>query len=203
MDFLSQVRRALKPTQVVCIGDEIDAHSWSRYPKNPEMPGPREEMDLARKALQPLYRLFPKVAVCVSNHTHRPAARAREIGLIGAFLADIRTVLGAPSGWSWAWEWEFDGVRFVHGEGCSGADGHLKAARAAHQNTVIGHLHTSAGVAYATLPRGRVWGMQVSTLIDPTSPAFEYARHAVNKPNLGCGIIDGGTPVYLPFGVLP
>ena len=59
-DFLRDCAAELKPTHVICTGDEIDAYSWSRYPKDPDVPGPAEELRETRRALKTLFKLFPR-----------------------------------------------------------------------------------------------------------------------------------------------
>ena len=66
--FLKKVKQKYAPTAVVHIGDEVDGHSWSYHEKANGLPNPDKELCLAIAQLQPLYKLFPEVAVCESNH---------------------------------------------------------------------------------------------------------------------------------------
>ncbi len=197
--FLSQIAREFKPTKVVCTGDEIDSYGVSRFGRDPDAMGQGEELRRAVAALKPLYRLFPVVQVCESNHTWRPFKRAAEGQLPRAFLRSIGDVLEAPRGWTWAPWHKIGGVLYCHGEGFSGAAGALKAARDYRCNTVIGHLHAYAGVQYCAGRDSTVWGMNVGCLIDDNAVAFSYAKYFANRATLGCGIVEGGVPTFVPY----
>ncbi len=182
-DFLSELKREVKPHEVICIGDEYDAHGWSRHDRSPEAPGQADELEEARTQLRALYKLFPVVKVCRSNHGERAIKAAARSGLPSEFLRSAKDVLEAPKGWSWAREWIVDGVMYVHGEGVSGQDGAMKMAQRNRCSTVMGHLHANAGVKYSTGPRDVIWALAVGCLIDPGSLAFEYARHS-SRPGI-------------------
>src|SRR5437660_1384543 len=72
---------------------------FSRFTRDPDAPGPGEELELARLTLRRLHELFPRVLVCESNHTMRPYKRALEAGLPRRLLPGVRQLLGAPAGW--------------------------------------------------------------------------------------------------------
>lgn len=198
VDFLSKLRREVKPDEVVCIGDEHDAHGWSRHQRSPDAPGQREELELARKQLAPLYKLFPKVKVCRSNHGERSFKAAARAGLPAEFIRSSKDVLAAPSGWDWAFEWLVDGVVYAHGEGVSGKDGAMKLAERNRCSTVIGHLHSNGGIAYSAGAHDMIWAMAVGCLIDVSSIAFEYAKHG-KRPVLGTGYVIDGVPYFEPL----
>jgi hypothetical protein len=200
LDFLADLKRQYKPRHVVFMGDEIDGHRWSRHAQSPEMPGPGEELRLAALALKPFYRLFPEVMVCWSNHTLRPFKKAAEGGLPRPMLREIRDILGAPAGWRWRHFWDIGGVHFRHGDGFSGKNAALTAAERIRKNVVIGHVHSHAGVQYASGPFDRLWGMNVGCLVDADAEAFAYARYMASRPTLGAGVLLGGqVPLFVPL----
>lgn len=199
LEFLSELRRKYKPSTVVCLGDEIDSHAVSRFVHNPDLPSAGEETARAVKYLRPLYKLFPQVHVCVSNHTWRGYLRARDAGVPEAYLRPIQDVLQAPPGWQWKNEWYFDGVIYRHGEGFGTRQPALVAAEKLRSNVVIGHVHTAAGVVYSYGPRDKLFGMSVGCLIDDVHPAFEYSANNPLRPAIGAGIIFDGVPVYVPM----
>lgn len=200
VDFLADLRRTFKPQAVVCLGDEIDAHGWSRHVRHPDNPGQGDELSQAVCALRSLYRLFPRVRVCGSNHGDRAFRHVARSGLPRAFLRSTRDVLGAPAGWAWADAHEVDGVLYLHGEGFSGPNAALTAARHYRRNVVIGHVHAWAGIQYHCNGHDLVWGMNAGCLIDPGSLAMLYAKHHQNKPVLGTGLVEHGTPAFVPLG---
>lgn len=198
-DFLSDVAKRNRPETVVCIGDEIDAHSLSRYPKDPDGHSAGTELDKARAVLKTLFKLFPRVKCCRSNHTERPFRAAFAAGLPKGCLRPLGEILEAPKGWEWADSWDVNGVHYVHGEGFSGARAALTAAERFRVSTVIGHVHTYAGVQYSASPKDRIFGLNVGCLVDAKAFAFAYAKHSANKPTLGCGLVDGTVPVWIPL----
>ncbi len=66
-------------------------------------------------------------------------------------------------------------------------------------NTVIGHVHTHAGIQWINSVRGPIFGMGVGCMIDRRLPAFRYARGQHSWPVLGVGFIDDGIPHWLPY----
>lgn len=197
--FVKDVARTLRPDVVVCLGDEIDSHAISRWPSDPDQDSAGPELTRAVERLRPWYARFPRVLVCHSNHTFRPWIRAKEVGLPVRVIRTPREVLEAPIGWEWAHTHRVDGILFTHGEGYSGALGALKAAVAHRTRVVIGHLHGYAGVVWSHGLTDAVWGMNAGCLIDPSAPAFAYARTLANRPSLGCGVIENGVPRWIPL----
>jgi len=199
VDFLADVRRWFKPKAVVCLGDEIDAMAFSRYGRDPDAPGEAEELRQAVAALRPIYKLFPRVKVCESNHTLRLYRKANRSLLPSGLLRAARDILGAPRRWHWAARWEIDGVQYLHGDGFSGFDAARKAATQLRAPTVIGHVHTAAGVWWSASPLDRIWGMSAGCLIDPSAIAFRYAAYSLQRPVLGVGLIEDGVPRFYPL----
>lgn len=191
--FLRLVRDTYNITHVVCLGDEIDAAGYSRYPKDPDAPSAGKEMEEAIASLDPFYREFPDVMVCESNHTVRPWKKAFEAGLPASFLPTISRVLRAPDGWVWRKHWEIDGVFYHHGDmGVSGPTAHLMLMKKLKQSVVIGHIHSYAGVNY----EGTYFAMNTGCLIDPDAICFKYAKNLPIPVNLGCGIIINGKQAH-------
>ncbi len=202
MDFLADVLRAERPDQVVCIGDEIDAHAMSRYPADPDQLSAGHELQAAKESLKPFFRLFGRrqVRVCTSNHTWRPYKKAFAAGLPSACMRSIGDVLGAPKGWTWADFHEVDGTLYVHGEGFGKHDAAYTAATRYRRSVVIGHVHAAAGALYsADLDGKTIFGLSTGCLINPAAAVFAYAKYTPNRPVLGCGLVDHGIPVWIPL----
>lgn len=199
IDFLADLKRAIKPDIVVCVGDEIDAHGWGRWDRNPDAPGQGDELAAAKGMLRPIFKLFPKVQVCNSNHSQRSFKKAARAGLPSAFVRTLREVLDAPQTWTWADAHEVDGVMFVHGEGFNGVRSALDAASTYRRKTVIGHVHGHAGISYTDNGLERIWGMNVGCLVDPQALAFEYTKPHRAKPVLGAGVVIDGVPHFYPL----
>lgn len=197
--FLRAVKSKYKPTEVVCLGDEIDAAALGEWDKDPDQPGAKDELDRSVALLKTLYKIFPNVKVCTSNHTSRIYRKAFKAGLPSRVLRSYAEILEAPSGWRWADSWEVNGVIYEHGEGFSGQQGALKAATQNMQSTVIGHLHAYAGIQYYANSKHLIWGFNAGCLIDKSNPAFNYGKHIKAKPILGVGLIQNGIPTFIPM----
>lgn len=196
--FLCAVRDRIKPTHVVCLGDEMDFHAVSRWPSNPDGLSAGQEYARGVEHLLPFYREFPNVLVCTSNHTVRPFKKAFEAGLPAAMMPSYSTMLKAPDGWVWGHGHIIDDVRYIHGEGKSGQNSHLAFLRAYKQSIVHGHIHSFAAVSY----EGDLFGMNAGCLIDPDAYAYAYAKNMPIKVNLGCGVVTGGKKAaFLPMFV--
>ncbi len=201
VDFLSDLRRRVRPTWVVCIGDEIDAHGWSRHGRHPDAPGQADELELCRPVLRDLYKLFPRVQVCRSNHGERAARLATKVGLSSAWLRDYRDVLEAPKGWQWAWRWVVGDILFEHGEGYSGENVAKQVALANRRNSCIGHVHTQSQVYYHSNGTDTIWGMSTGCLVDTHSLAFDYSRKGPRRPIIGTAVVEDGVPRIEPLRV--
>lgn len=198
--FLEYVKKKYKPTKVVHIGDECDFHALSRYFKDPDGFSAGTELDYAVDALQPLYKMFPKVQVCTSNHVDRPYQRAFEAGLPKSFIKDINEVIKAPKGWEWRDRWVIDGVSYVHGHNLPGGKHAIQRACSEYQGPVVfGHVHAHAGVYYKATDNELMFGMNVGCLIDTNAYAFIYGKKYIFKPILGCGIVNKGLPQFVPM----
>lgn len=197
LEFLKEARSAKQTNMVICMGDEIDAAAFSRYPIDPDGLTAGQEIKAAVESLTPLYREFPAMLVCESNHTVRPWKKGFEAGLPAAFLPTYSKILQAPDGWQWASRWVVDDVLYIHGDnGKSGQYAHVNYVKAAKQSVVIGHIHGYAGVNY----EGHHFGVNAGCLIDETAYCFKYAKNMLVKVNLGCAIIyEGKYAEFIPM----
>ena len=201
-DFVIAVAERYSPTQIVCIGDEVDMHALSDYDHDPDGMSPGDELKKAIDSLQPWYLAFPEMMVCISNHTSRPFRRAYKFGIPKALMKDYRDFLHAPTGWAWKDHWIIDGVRYEHGHELGGGYGKTATANAPLRNgrsTVFGHFHANAGIHYVASPEKLMFGFNVGCLIDFKSYAFAYAKGTKQRPILGCGVVDEGIPTFIPM----
>ena len=197
--FLKAVKKKYKPTRIVFLGDEMDAHAISDYDSDPDGLSAGKELEKTIEHLQGFYKLFPKAMVCTSNHTARPFRAAYKYGIPKAFMKDYSEFLKAPKGWKWADEWEVDGVTYEHGEGFTGQSAAIKSAQGNMSPTVIGHIHAFAGIQYNANSKHLIYGFNAGCLIDRHAYAFNYGKKIKNKPILGCGIIINGIPLFVPL----
>lgn len=199
LKFLSWVKAKYKPTKVVCMGDEMDLHAISNYTSDPDGMSAGDEFQKGLDVMHELYKLFPKAMACTSNHTARGFRKAFEAGIPSRFLKGYKELLEAPEGWAWADRWVIDGVAYEHGEGFSGRQGAVNCAEKNGRPTVIGHLHSHAGIQYSANEQTLIYGFNTGCLIDRHAYAFRYGKHMRHKPILGVGIIDKGVPSFIPM----
>ena len=204
LEFLLAVRKKYKPTAYVCLGDEGDFHAISEHDSDPDGLSAGAELTAMREHLAPIYKAFPEMAVCVSNHTARPFRKAYKYGIPKALIREYRDFMQAPCGWEWRDKWELDGVIYEHGEGFTGRDAAIKSALGNMQSTVIGHVHSFAGVQFSANPKHLVFGLNSGCLIDVKSYAFAYGVKLKNKPIVGCSVVkDGTVPMFIPMVLKP
>lgn len=197
--FLKWVKRKYAPDAVVHVGDELDFHALGDWDHDPDGYSAGDELEKGLERMKKYYDLFPNVMACTSNHTARPLRRAFKAGIPRAFLKDYHEFLQAPKGWSWADQWVLDGVTYEHGEGFSGYMAALNCAQKNGTPTVIGHVHSHAGILYSANEKQILYGFNTGCLIDRHKYAFRYGKNMKHKPILGVGIIDKGIPTYVPM----
>lgn len=197
--FLTAVKKKYAPDVVINMGDLEDWHSISMHDHDPDGLSPGEELKALRKAIRPLFKLFPKMLICTSNHGSLPLRRAFKYGLPAELIKSYCDIIEAPKGWSVADTWEIDDVIYEHGEAFAGQQGAIKSANANMQSTVIGHIHAFAGIQYSANQKHLIFGFNTGCLIDRAAYAFAYGKKIKAKPILGCGIIDKGIPTFLPM----
>lgn len=197
--FLKAVKKKYKPNEVVNLGDLEDWHGISMHDHDPDGLSAGDELKKLREEVKPLFKLFPIMKICTSNHGSLPFRRAFKFGLPSELIKSYREIIQAPKGWVWSDSWEIDGVIFEHGDPFSGKDAALKAAEQNMQSTVIGHVHSFAGIQYSANSRHLIFGFNVGCLIDKDAYAFAYAKKIKRKPILGCGLIISGVPMFIPM----
>lgn len=198
-DFLRYLKNKYRPNWALNLGDEIDCHAISRWTSDPDGYSPGHELDKAILHLYDLYKIFPKMMVCTSNHTMRPYIRAMESGLPKRMLKGYHELLDAPKGWEWQDKWIIDDIIYEHGENVSGQSAAVTAARQNMRSTVIGHVHSFAGITYLASSLKLIFGFNVGCLIDIHSYAMKYGCKIRNKPILGAGIMKGDVPIFEPM----
>ena len=201
IEFLESVFHQYKCSRVVCIGDELDFHTLSKYPNHPEAYGTIDEIALGVKQLRPLYKLFPDLDIVTSNHGDRISKAASDAGIPADFLKPYKEIIGAPDGWKWHDYIIIDGVLYEHGTQYGGQYGHIKACQDNRMSTVIGHIHSHAGVQYIKNRLSeRIFGMNVGSLVDQLSYGMSYAIRGRNRSILSCGVVkEGQQAIVVPY----
>jgi len=198
-EFLRIAKKKFCPSHIVCLGDEADQHAMSQYLPDPDLHSAGFELELAKEALRELAILFPIMKICNSNHMERYLKKAVRAGLPRKTVRRFAEIFESPIGWQWQDRWLLDGVIYEHGEECLGANGLRDRVLYNGKPTVIGHLHSKAGINYSNTGQQWLWGFNVGCLIDNDKYAFRYAKHFKDKPVLGLGIISAGVPQFYPM----
>ena len=198
-DYLAQLKEEFQPDKIICMGDEVDHAALSFHDLNPNMPSAKDEYLLALSCMKTLYKIFPAMDICVSNHGSRLYRRAFKHGIPEAMVRAYREIWEAPKTYNWFGRIVFEGVAYEHGDGGgSGRNAAFTAMQANRMSTVIGHIHSWGGVQYSATPFGEHFALNTGCLINLDSMAFIYAEKFRNKPTLGLGlIIDGKQAFFL------
>ena len=193
LEFCKQTQKKFNCKQIVHIGDLVDNHAISYHEHDPDGWSPSEEMEETDEHLKEWFKAFPKVKLCRGNHDSLVDRKGKTVGLPRRCFQSYREIWGLPKRWKDAFEFELNGVLYKHGTGYSGKYGHVQAAIDARQSTVIGHLHSSAGIEWLANSREIIFGMNVGCGIDRKKYAFSYGKDFRRKPILSCGVVtDNG-----------
>lgn len=190
--FCREMQEKYNCGTVIHIGDIIDNYAISRYDKDPSSMAISAEYEETLRKLKAWYKTFPTVKVCIGNHDARIFKKVALAGLPASWLKDLRGILEAPSTWEFEFSHEHNNVIYTHGTNCSGDMGALNIAKENRQSTVIGHVHTVAGVRYIASRKATIFGMSVGCLVDDRAYAFAYGKENARKSILSCGIVLNG-----------
>lgn len=199
---LIRFAKQYRPHVVVCLGDELDLYSLSRYPRSVSVITPADEylqgMNLLRafwKAMRKACGRKTKFVTISSNHVDRLRKRVLEklpevepYLLKDPFHVDgVKRIEG---------EIILDGVMYLHGYRGKSVD-HAKYAQ---MSTVHGHSH-QAGLTYLKNVRGPYFAMECGWLGDETLPVYSYKQQALTTWNKAWATITDGAPalhLYIP-----
>ena len=201
-DFLSDVAKKYKPTRIVHIGDEVEWAALSFHDKDPRSLNACDEYTAALKCMKKLFKLFPEIDFCESNHGSRHFRTAFKAGLPPSLLKTYREIWEAPEGARWHKRLIIDDVLYKHGDPYSGKNAASKNMFENFMSVVQGHTHSYGGVSYYETFRKRYFNLNVGCLVNPKSHYFDYADKINGKPTLGCGVIIEGVEAHF-IGMKP
>lgn len=191
---------------VASLGDESDLFHGGKWPKGADYPHtPTQEIEEARKKIRIWGAAFPEMKICDSNHMTRWHRKAFDAEIPSQIIRGLQEVYEYPEGWTFADHHVIDAgkskFRLQHGEGFTGPGGARAAAIDNGMSTVIGHLHSHAGVQWIKTAGQEIFGVNSGCLIDPQAYAFRYGDKSRNKPCLGVTVVlDGGRfPIWIPL----
>ena len=194
--FCQYLEEKWQTTRTVFIGDLLDMHAVSFHPSEPDAAGPDAEADQAAERVSRWFAAFGKGSIVTTgNHDERVHRLAASVRIPGRFIRDYAKLWNTP-GWRWVRDVTIDGVHYWHGTGMGGQMPALTAAKASMRSTVLGHVHSVAGVHWAAGPDRRVFGMDTGCGVDIDHPAHRYGRNLMRKPILGAGVVLDGVPYH-------
>jgi predicted phosphodiesterase len=203
LEFCLDVQKKYQCGTVVHIGDLVDNHSISYHEHDPNGLSPADEMREADKHLIAWFKAFPELSLTLGNHDKLVDRKSKTSGLPDRAFKQFREIWNLPTKWKTGFDFEFYNVRYQHGTGFSGLRGHALAAESNRQSTVIGHLHSIAGIEWSANPRDCIFGMCVGSGVDRKSLAFDYGKDYKRKPVISCGVVlEGGRyPLIVPMAL--
>lgn len=200
LEFCLDTFSMWKVNHIHLIGDLVDQHALGFWEHNPNGHSASDEAHHAKEKLKTWRKKIRKATVSIGNHDARHYRMARRAGIPDMYMRTYKEVWGTPY-WDWKESLVLDGVLLEHGTGTSGKDAAINRAMQKRCSTVIGHVHTFAGVKYHANDFNRIFGMNVGCGIDIDRYAFEYAAPFPIRPVLGCGVVIDGRDAY--FEAMP
>ncbi len=195
--FCRDIRRKYKTTKTVFIGDITDWHSISFHAKHPELPGPKNEYELAYAAVQKWKKAFPEADIVLGNHDRRIIRLAESVNIPAKFIRNYKEIWNTPK-WTWADEFIYDDVYYTHGDGAgSGLYPAFNLVRKMGMSCVLGHHHSAGGTKWLVNPLRRMFGMDVGSLIDDKSMAFAYNCRTKIRSVLSAAVVIDGVPQHI------
>ena len=199
-EFLSKLKKTYKPNHIIQIGDESDMHSINvSHIIDPDLPSPKDELELAKKDMKKLYKIFPKMVLLESNHGSMVYRRAISRGMSRSFIKSYNDIWGVGKGWVWKEKYQINTdkgrVLFAH-QFCKDIS---KAVASYSQSCVQGHFHTTSEIKFAGNEFHLNFGMTVGCLVDVKSLSMNYMKLNLKKPVLSCGLITNGMPHLTPM----
>jgi predicted phosphodiesterase len=195
-----KIQKDYKCGSVIHIGDVIDNSYSSFHETNPDGHSAGDELDYAIESLQPWFKAFPNVKVCLGNHDLIINRKAFSAGLSKRWIKGLGEVLGAPN-WNFDIEHIIHDVLYTHGTGTSGQNSAYNRAINRRMSVVQGHLHSEASIRFNVSQKDIIWAMQVGCGVDDRKYAFDYAKANPRKFIISSGAVlnKGKNPILIPM----
>ena len=198
--FLTKLKAKYKPDTVVNIGDEMDFHSINvSHTIDPDLPSPKDELELGKKEIHRLHKLFPQMTLLESNHGSMVLRRAMAKGMTKSFIKSYNQILEVGNGWNWKEKHFIDTGKGRILFGHQFSPDVSKAVAQYALSVVQGHYHTIREVRFHGNDFHLNFGMTVGCLINKDALAMNYMRLNLKKPILSCGLITNGMPSLTPM----
>lgn len=189
--FLEALAWAYDVKEIKHVGDMVDNHTGSFHEIEYGTLSPKDEHELAKKKVQQLASIFPKMTMIIGNHGAMSYRKAKAAGIPEDHLKSYNDMYDVNFKWVDKEYFKIDKYSdclLVHTMGANT----LSNARNHSHCSIQGHHHGKFGIEYFGDTNMLRWSMTVGCLIDTSHPAFGYgAKATLNRPIIGCGgIID-------------
>jgi hypothetical protein len=201
--FLKEIKRQLKPTRIISIGDLYDFNFFSDYGKNPNLFSGRDELELVQAFSKELYKVFPVMDILDSNHGNRIRRQAFKAGLPTSVLKSEMDIIGGPKTWKLHSELIIklpNGrlVKLVH----NFSSNVLASSKDQAMSIIQGHFHSKFEVVYWSNGVETFFGATIGCLIDDTNrDVFGYNSTQAKRPVLGTLFLNNSIPMLIPMSV--
>ena len=200
LDFLSHIKKVLKPKNIGHVGDECDGHGWSYHEPDPSLRGVSREFNDAKAMIKHLAKIFPSVTVLESNHGSLFFRKQRTIQLPIEVFKHYNEIWEVPYSWQWHFDYTFKLKDNLYCYAHHGKSNNVVGlSQSMGMCALQGHYHEKMGVAYWANPNNLFWGAQTGCLIDDKSMAFSYNNANLKRPLLGSLGIVNGHAVSIPM----
>ncbi len=196
-----------KKSLVLHIGDEVDFNKFSFHePHDPDIEfSPSSELQACIDEIHKpggLYKLFPKLYLCSSNHGDLIYRRASKKGGLPLHVIKSYSEILQVKNWEWHEDYLLDtkqGPVYIH----HGRSSNIAKVVASNQSSVIqGHYHGLHKIEIFQGIKGKFFGCQTGCLVDESNRAFNYGKLSLSRPILGSALIkECGTPTLLTMNL--
>ena len=198
-EFLKWCKATYKPTEIVCIGDEVDFHDLSFHDSDKELDSSSKELEKAIVELNKLYKIFPVCTVIESNHGSMVLRKAKTNGIPLKAIKSYNEILDAPKTWVWKFDHKINTrlgpIYFCHGK--SGAAGRLASNYG--MSCIQGHYHEKAQITYISTPEKLMFDAHTGCLADDKSLALGYNKINPRRPIVSLIVVVDGIPQIVPM----
>ncbi len=191
----------IKPKRIIQVGDLYDCMSHAKFPRSMNIYTPKEEMNLARKGAQDMWKQIQskvKNTECyqiLGNHDSRPMKRILEQYPEIEMFVDFEkwfTFDGVNTQMDIRKELILDGIAYIHGHK-SRLGEHMEFMR---RSVVCGHSHRP-GIDYKNYGDQVLFEMNVGYLGDPEAKALSYTAQKHTHWSHGVGLINENGPQFI------
>jgi hypothetical protein len=200
MQFLAAIKMEYAPDCVVQVGDETDFRGLSFHDKDPDMPGPSDELKAARRGASELRELFPIMYIVESNHGSLLYRKALASGIPTEMVRTYNEVLQVGNGWRWIPALNVDTktgpVRVEHGQRGTARN----MSKRYGMSLIQGHRHSESYAEWWDNSLRPMFAMQTGCLIDNSNRGFWYNRNYRDHPVISTGIVIDGEPFIIRMG---